>query len=117
MYEYLEKKNKDGYYEGTINSSTKNEEQEFTTIKLKGKGGKERVVPLGSYGLSAINDYLTRSRPTLVKVSTQKALFLNQRGGRFTRQSAWNVVAARSARAGLKGEVTPHSLRHSFATI
>lgn len=97
-------------------SSTKNEDQEFTTIKLKGKGGKERVVPLGSYGLSAINDYLTRSRPTLVKVSTQKALFLNQRGGRFTRQSAWNVVAARSARAGLKGEVTPHSLRHSFAT-
>jgi len=91
-------------------SSTKNKEQEITTIKLKGKGGKERVVPLGSFGLSAINDYLTRSRPT------QKALFLNQRGGRFTRQSAWNVVAARSARAGLKGEVTPHSLRHSFAT-
>ena len=97
-------------------STIKNEDSEITTVRVKGKGGKERVVPLGSYGLSAINDYLTRSRPTLVKVSTQKALFLNQRGGRFTRQSAWNVVAARSARAGLKGEVTPHSLRHSFAT-
>jgi len=82
----------------------------------KGKGGKERVVPIGSYGLTAVNDYLTRSRPTLCKVLTQKALFLNQRGGRLTRQSAWSVVANRAARAGLAEVVTPHSMRHSFAT-
>jgi integrase/recombinase XerD len=90
--------------------------QESTTVKLKGKGGKERVVPIGSFAVKAVNDYLTRSRPNLIKVSTQKALFLNQRGGRLSRQSAWNVVAASAARAGIAEQVTPHSMRHSFAT-
>ena len=97
-------------------STIKNEDSEITTIRVKGKGGKERVVPIGSYGLTAVNDYLTRSRPTLCKVLTQKALFLNQRGGRLTRQSAWSIVANRAARAGLAEVVTPHSMRHSFAT-
>ena len=87
-----------------------------TTLKLKGKGGKERVVPIGSFAVTAVNDYLVRSRPTLVKVSTQKALFLNQRGGRLSRQSAWNLVANAAQRAGLSEQVTPHSMRHSFAT-
>ena len=87
-----------------------------TTVKLKGKGGKERVVPIGSFAVAAVNDYLVRSRPTLLKVSTQKALFLNQRGGRLSRQSAWNLVANAAARAGLSDQVTPHSMRHSFAT-
>jgi len=87
-----------------------------TTLKLKGKGGKERVVPIGSFAVNAVNDYLVRSRPTFVKVSTQKALFLNQRGGRLTRQSAWNLVANAAQRAGLSEQVTPHSMRHSFAT-
>jgi integrase/recombinase XerD len=87
-----------------------------TTVKLKGKGGKERVVPIGSYAVVAVNDYLVRSRPTLLKVSTQKALFLNQRGGRLSRQSAWNLVASAAERAGLSDQVTPHSMRHSFAT-
>ena len=97
-------------------SSIKNDDSQVTTIRVKGKGGKERVVPIGSFGLTAVNDYLTRSRPTLCKVLTQKALFLNQRGGRLTRQSAWSVVANRAARAGLAEVVTPHSMRHSFAT-
>jgi integrase/recombinase XerD len=87
-----------------------------TTVKLKGKGGKERIVPIGSYAVAAVNDYLVRSRPTLLKVSTQKALFLNQRGGRLSRQSAWNLVANAAERAGLSDQVTPHSMRHSFAT-
>ena len=87
-----------------------------TTVKLKGKGGKERVVPIGTFAVAAVNDYLVRSRPTLLKVSTQKALFLNQRGGRLSRQSAWNLVANAAARAGLSDQVTPHSMRHSFAT-
>jgi integrase/recombinase XerD len=87
-----------------------------TTVKLKGKGGKERIVPIGSYAVAAVNDYLVRSRPTLLKVSTQKALFLNQRGGRLSRQSAWNLVAKAAERAGLSDQVTPHSMRHSFAT-
>jgi len=87
-----------------------------TTVKLKGKGGKERVVPIGSFAVAAVNDYLVRSRPSLLKVSTQKALFLNQRGGRLSRQSAWNLVAKTAERAGLREQVTPHSMRHSFAT-
>ena len=87
-----------------------------TTVKLKGKGGKERVVPIGSFAVAAVNDYLIRCRPTLLKVSTQKALFLNQRGGRLSRQSAWNLVANAAAQAGLLDQVTPHSMRHSFAT-
>ena len=87
-----------------------------TTVKLKGKGGKERVVPIGSFAVAAVNDYLVRSRPILLKVSTQKALFLNQRGGRLSRQSAWNLVANAAERAGLREQVTPHSMRHSFAT-
>jgi len=97
-------------------STMKNDDVQVTTIRVKGKGGKERVVPIGSFGLTAVNDYLTRSRPTLSNVLTQKALFLNQRGGRLTRQSAWSIVASRAARAGLAEVVTPHSMRHSFAT-
>ena len=97
-------------------STIKNEDSEITTVRVKGKGGKERVVPIGSFGLTAVSDYLTKSRPTLSKVLTQKALFLNQRGGRLTRQSAWSIVANRAARAGLAEVVTPHSMRHSFAT-
>ena len=97
-------------------STVESAEGPITTVKLKGKGGKERVVPIGSYGVSALDGYLTRSRPTLTKLSSQKALFLNQRGGRLTRQTAWNVVSRSAARAGMADLVTPHSMRHSFAT-
>ena len=97
-------------------STTSNNGEVSTTVKLKGKGHKERVVPIGSFAVKAVNDYLTRSRPSLLKVSTQRSLFLNQRGGRLSRQSAWNVVAASAARVGLTEQVTPHSMRHSFAT-
>jgi integrase/recombinase XerD len=97
-------------------STTSNNGEVSTTVKLKGKGGKERVVPIGSFAVKAVNDYLTRSRPSLLKVSTQRSLFLNQRGGRLSRQSAWNVVAASAKRVGLTEQVTPHSMRHSFAT-
>jgi integrase/recombinase XerD len=97
-------------------STISNDGQVSTTVKLKGKGGKERVVPIGSYAVKAVNDYLTRSRPSLLKASTQRSLFLNQRGGRLSRQSAWNVVATSAKRVGLTEQVTPHSMRHSFAT-
>ena len=78
-------------------SRVESAEGAITTVKLKGKGGKERVVPIGSYGVSALDGYLTRSRPTLTKLSSQQALFLNQRGGRLTRQTTWNVVARSAA--------------------
>ena len=90
--------------------------ESVTTIKLRGKGGKERIVPIGSFAVAALENYLTRSRPTLVKNSTQKSFFLNQKGGRLTRQSAWNIVIKAAERAGIKEQVSPHSMRHSFAT-
>ena len=97
-------------------ATTTSDGQVSTAVKLKGKGGKERVVPIGSFAVKAVNDYLTRSRPNLIKVSSQRALFLNQRGGRLSRQSAWNVVTANAQRAGVADQVSPHSMRHSFAT-
>lgn len=90
--------------------------ESVTTIKLRGKGGKERIVPIGSFAVTALENYLTRCRPTLIKNSTQKSFFLNQKGGRLTRQSAWSIVIKAAERAGIKDQVSPHSMRHSFAT-
>jgi integrase/recombinase XerD len=91
-------------------------ESESRAMKLRGKGGKERVVPLGSFAKDALDDYLIRSRPNLLKKSSERALFLNQKGGRLTRQSVWNIVLAAAQRAGITESVSPHSIRHSFAT-
>jgi integrase/recombinase XerD len=88
---------------------------EITTIRLFGKGRKERMVPMGSFARKAVEDYLVRLRPSLLKGS-QKALFLNHRGGRISRQSAWNIVLETAEKSGLSGRVSPHALRHSFAT-
>jgi integrase/recombinase XerD len=88
-------------------------------IKLRGKGGKERVVPMGSYSLEALNDYLVRVRPSLVAKNSKgksEALFLNQRGSRISRQSAWQLVVDAANRAGLAEGISPHVFRHSFAT-
>lgn len=85
-------------------------------VRLLGKGGKERVVPVGSYARSALDAYLVRARPALAAAGTgTPALFLNTRGRRLSRQSAWAVLQTASARAGLE-HVSPHTLRHSFAT-
>jgi integrase/recombinase XerD len=91
-------------------------DSESRAMKLRGKGGKERVVPLGSFAKDALDDYLIRSRPNLLKKSSERALFLNQKGGRLTRQSVWNIVLAAAQRAGITESVSPHSIRHSFAT-
>jgi integrase/recombinase XerD len=86
-------------------------------VLLRGKGGKQRIVPLGSYARAALADYLAASRPALVstKASTP-AVFLNARGGRLSRQSAWTVLTKAADRAGVATDVSPHTLRHSFAT-
>jgi integrase/recombinase XerD len=86
-------------------------------VRLFGKGGKERVVPLGSYAAEALSAYLVRGRPVLAsKGRGTPAIFLNQRGGRLSRQSAWAALRAAAERAGLSGHLSPHTLRHSFAT-
>lgn len=87
-------------------------------LRLVGKGNKERLVPLGSYARKAVDAYLVRARPGLAeraKVSDH-ALFLNQRGRRLSRQSSWAVIQAAAQKAGITTAVSPHSLRHSFAT-
>lgn len=88
------------------------------TLKLVGKGGKERIVPLGSYASAALQDYLTRTRPMLVMNSAKRtnALFLNQKGTRLSRQSAWQFVLNAAKAAGVAGKVSPHVFRHSYAT-
>ena len=87
------------------------------TVLLRGKGSKERLVPIGGYALDAVAAYLTRTRPELVAASTPGgAMFLNSRGGRLSRQSAWAVLVKTAERAGVTRDVSPHTLRHSFAT-
>lgn len=85
------------------------------SVVLRGKGGRERVVPVGGPACDAVTSYLVRGRPAL-SVRGGPALFLNARGGRVTRQTLWNVVRAAAARAGVDDEISPHSFRHSFAT-
>ena len=92
---------------------------EYPVVRLIGKGGKHRVVPVGRYAVRALEAYLVRARPGLARASRRAsaspAVFLNARGGRLTRQGAWGVLHAAAARAGLP-DVSPHTLRHSFAT-
>jgi integrase/recombinase XerD len=92
-------------------------EGQTPTIRVLGKGSKQRVVPLGSYARSAIERYLIRARPALAaRGSGTAALLLNARGGRLSRQSAWTVLQASAVKAGIKTDISPHTLRHSFAT-
>lgn len=86
-------------------------------LRVRGKGDKERVVPVGSYARAAVEAYLTRVRPQLAaRGRTTPRLFLGVRGAPLSRQSAWLVIQAAAERAGLTAHVSPHTLRHSFAT-
>ena len=88
-----------------------------TLVRLFGKGSKERIVPVGAYAQRALQAYLVRTRPGLVSQGKgTPALFLNQRGGRLSRQSAWAIISEAARLAELPGEISPHTLRHSFAT-
>ncbi|HEX2308318.1 MAG TPA: site-specific tyrosine recombinase XerD [Jatrophihabitantaceae bacterium] len=88
------------------------------TVSLSGKGGKQRRVPLGSYAARAVDDYLVRARPALAAAAevASNQLFLNARGGPLSRQSAWAALRSAADRAGLRADISPHTLRHSFAT-
>lgn len=86
-------------------------------VRLRGKGSKERIVPVGSYARTAVDSYLTRVRPSLSARGRASAkLFLGARGAPLSRQSAWLVIRAAADRAQISAEVSPHTLRHSFAT-
>ncbi len=102
-----------------LNMNDVSESNEVRVIKLRGKGGKERVVPMGSFAVKALDDYVVRVRPALVLKNTKNkndALFLNQRGTRISRQSAWQIVVDSAKKSGLSEGISPHVFRHSFAT-
>lgn len=89
------------------------------TAALAGKGGKQRLVPLGRYAVEAVEAYLVRARPVLAAAAPSggaRTVLLNARGGTLSRQSAWAVLRSAAERAGLRTDLSPHTLRHSFAT-
>ena len=90
---------------------------ETVGLRLFGKGNKERWVPVGSYAREALRAYLVRARPGLVASGRgTSALLVNSRGGRLSRQSGWTILRIAAERAGITAEVSPHTLRHSYAT-
>jgi integrase/recombinase XerD len=99
-------------------SISKTDDGDVTVLKLRGKGSKERLVPLGRFAVAAIEDYFTRTRPALAAKNSKSepALFLNVRGKRLSRQSAWQIVLDAAIATGLEGKVSPHVFRHSYAT-
>ena len=91
--------------------------RDLPILRLRGKGDKERLVPVGSHALTALDRYLVRARPALAtSTKPENAVFLNARGGKLSRQSAWTILQEAANRAGLAGKVSPHTMRHSFAT-
>ena len=85
-------------------------------LRCEGKGSKERIIPLGSTAIKSLMEYLQHSRAVMQKHREEKALFLNAQGKRLTRQGFWKILKKYSRKSGINGEITPHTLRHSFAT-
>jgi integrase/recombinase XerD len=92
--------------------------ERISVVKLRGKGSKERIVPLGKFAFAALDEYLVRTKPLLAakNAKSESALFLNSRGMRLSRQSAWQIVLDAAHATGLEGKVSPHVFRHSYAT-
>jgi integrase/recombinase XerD len=86
------------------------------TVRCFGKGRKERIVPVYPQAAQSVSVYLKDARPLMVRKDSEQALFVNQRGERLTRQGLWQILKAYAKSAGLGNRVTPHTLRHSFAT-
>lgn len=86
-------------------------------VRCFGKGGKERIIPLGGAAIKACQKYMEEARPKLLKIGEKTdAIFISQRGKRLTRQGIWKLLKMHAINAGIKKEITPHVLRHSFAT-
>jgi integrase/recombinase XerD len=85
-------------------------------LRARGKGSKERVVPVGSAAVAALRSYLAHGRPALVKLTPERALFVNFRGQALTRQGLYKIVRRHASSVGLADRMSPHTLRHTFAT-
>jgi integrase/recombinase XerD len=85
-------------------------------LRARGKGSKERLVPIGSKAIATLNTYLTRARPRLVGISDEPRVFVNLRGGGLSRQGLYRIVQGHARSAGLASRMSPHTLRHTFAT-
>ncbi|MFO8192011.1 MAG: site-specific tyrosine recombinase XerD [Bacillota bacterium] len=85
-------------------------------LRCRGKGMKERIVPVGSMAVNYVNEYLRKTRTRMIRTNSETALFVNQHGRRMTRQGFWKILKKYAQKANIKGEITPHTLRHSFAT-
>jgi integrase/recombinase XerD len=85
-------------------------------VRVFGKGHKERIIPIHQQAAKIVEEYVGKARPQLAHNNDEKAMFLNRRGERLTRQGFWQILKQYAKQAGLNAEVTPHTLRHSFAT-
>ncbi len=99
-----------------VNLSVLDVNLEMGFVKCMGKGSKERIIPLGSVAIQMVRHYLQAGRPRLVKEQGETALFLNHVGKQITRQGFWKIIKRYAQKANVRAEITPHTLRHSFAT-
>lgn len=100
----------------TINLEFKNIDTEDCIIRVMGKGKKERIIPINDYALNALNDYIMNYRPALIKKGETNYLFLNNHGGMLTRQGVFKMIKAECEKKGINKNISPHTLRHTFAT-
>lgn len=99
-----------------VNLNLKQIDLNLAYVRCVGKGGKERIIPLGSAATRAVREYLDKGRPLLLKNPAQPALFINRLGKPLTRQGFWMIIKKYARQRGISKEITPHTLRHSFAT-
>jgi len=99
-----------------INLKLQNVNMEACFVRIFGKGSKERVVPMGLYAKGKIDRYIKESRPLLLKKNVSQHLFISRLGKAMTRQSFWKLLKQYGQQTGIKKKITPHSLRHSFAS-
>ena len=100
----------------TVGLDVSSVDLEAGLLRARGKGSKERMVPVGDAAVRAVRDYLARGRPRLVGERIQSSLFVNSRGGRLTRQGLYKVLGGHARSAGVAAKMSPHTLRHTFAT-
>lgn len=99
-----------------INLNIKQVHMDMAFVRCIGKGNKERIIPMGSYAAKCVKAYWEKGRPRLIRNPQENTLFINHHGKRMTRQGFWKIIKKHARKAGINKDITPHTLRHSFAT-